>query len=154
VHPNTLLHVITLQHGRLSWHAARLGLLAAMAVTSINVWTGAPLLGLWVGSLVQGSGPPSMGAFAVAALTILVAVLLLVRLLSVLGGAYDALVGRRTRRHQTAWLKAMSAERRHANSTVGETSALDKVLVGCVVLAVLAFEVWFFFFAGSSLGPA
>jgi endonuclease/exonuclease/phosphatase family metal-dependent hydrolase len=31
-------------------------------------------------------------------------------------------------------------------------SALDKVLVGAVVLAGLAFEAWFFFFAGSSLG--
>jgi hypothetical protein len=145
---------VLLEQGRLAWHAARIALLAAMAVVSINVWTGAPLLGLWVGSQVQGSGPPKMGAFAVAALTILAAVLLLVRLLSLLGGTYDALVGRPSRRHQTAWLKAMSAERRHAGKSAGNTSALDKILVACVVLAVLAFEVWFFFFAGSSLGPA
>ena len=30
--------------------------------------------------------------------------------------------------------------------------ALDKILVGAVVLAGLAFEAWFFFFAGSSIG--
>ena len=32
------------------------------------------------------------------------------------------------------------------------TSAIDTVLVACVVLGVLAFEIWFFFFAGSSIG--
>ena len=30
--------------------------------------------------------------------------------------------------------------------------AIDKVLVCAVVLAGLAFEAWFFFFAGSSIG--
>jgi hypothetical protein len=29
---------------------------------------------------------------------------------------------------------------------------LDKILVGAVVLAGLAFETWFLFFAGSSIG--
>ena len=30
--------------------------------------------------------------------------------------------------------------------------AIDKILVGAVALAGLAFEAWFFFFAGSSIG--
>ncbi len=36
----------------------------------------------------------------------------------------------------------------------GGLRTLDKVLVGAVVLAGLAFEAWFFFFAGSSLGSS
>ena len=43
----------------------RVGLVAAMAVTSLNVWTGAPLLGLWVGSRLAGdSGTSMLGVFA------------------------------------------------------------------------------------------
>ena len=43
----------------------RVGLVAAMAITSLNVWTGAPLLGLWVGSRLAGeSGTSMLGVFA------------------------------------------------------------------------------------------
>ena len=45
-------------------------LVSLMSITTINVWTGSPLLALWVGSRVQGSGSPSMGAFAVVGLTL------------------------------------------------------------------------------------
>jgi hypothetical protein len=31
-------------------------------------------------------------------------------------------------------------------------SAPERVLAACVIAGVLAFEVWFFFFAGSSIG--
>jgi hypothetical protein len=41
-----------------------LALVAAMAVVTLNLWTGAPLLALWIGSRVQGGGPPTMGAAA------------------------------------------------------------------------------------------
>src|SRR5215213_6583676 len=41
-------------------------ILAAMAVTAINIWTGSPLLALWVGSRLQGTSGLKMGAvFAV-----------------------------------------------------------------------------------------
>ena len=43
-------------------------LLAAMAVVAVNIWTGSPLLALWVGSRLQGTSGLSMGAvFAVIA---------------------------------------------------------------------------------------
>ena len=33
----------------------KVGLLTASALCSINLWTGAPLLAIWIGSKVQGS---------------------------------------------------------------------------------------------------
>ena len=35
--------------------AKRFGLAALMAFLALNIWTGAPLLALWIGSRVQGS---------------------------------------------------------------------------------------------------
>ena len=37
-------------------HAKRLGLLALMALAALNLFTGAPLVAIWVGSQVQGEG--------------------------------------------------------------------------------------------------
>ena len=36
----------------------RLGLVALMAFLALNVWTGSPLLSLWIGSRIQGSARP------------------------------------------------------------------------------------------------
>ena len=44
-----------------------------MAFLALNVWTGSPLLALWIGSRIQGEeSRPSMGAF-VAVIACLVA---------------------------------------------------------------------------------
>ena len=58
----------------------RLALMTVMAVLAMNIWTGGPLFALWLGSRVQGSGPPSMTAvFVVAVTLVLVSLLLLFR---------------------------------------------------------------------------
>ena len=130
----------------------RLVLATLMAVASINIFTGAPLLALWLGSKVQGSGDLTMGiVFAVIGI-LAAAELLLAGALSVLGRTYDALTGRPPSRRQTApWLRSMRAERVGDEGHAYELSGLEKILVLSVVVAVGAFEVWFFFFAGSSL---
>ena len=46
----------------------RIGLVAAIGVVTLNIWTGAPLLGLWVGSRVAPESGISMFAvFVIAA---------------------------------------------------------------------------------------
>ena len=68
-------------------------LLAAMAVVAVNIWTGSPLLALWVGSRLQGTSGLSMGAvFAVIAVMVR-ASLGLIKLLGVLGERHDRLLG-------------------------------------------------------------
>jgi hypothetical protein len=131
----------------------RVGLVAAMGVVTLNIWTGAPLLGLWVGSRVAPDSGISMFAFFVVAVVIGATAWALLRLLGRLQAAHARLAGRPVARRQTTWLRAMSGERSPGRG--GEApplTATDYVVVAMVVLAVAAFEVWFFFFAGSSLG--
>ena len=57
-----------------------------------------------------------------------------------------------SRAARRAWLKPMSGARTRGKGAVAPPlTAADYVVVGVVVLAVAAFEAWFFFFAGSSL---
>ena len=46
----------------------------------------------------------------------------------------------------------MSAERPGYQGVTAELSMTERILVGVVILAFAAFETWFFFFAGSSIG--
>jgi len=127
-------------------------LLTAMAVVAVNIWTGSPLLALWVGSRLQGTSGLSMGAvFAVIAVMVL-ASLGLIKLLGVLGERHDRLLGIPPGpRRQQPWLRSLSGERTRDQRRRQRITALDVVLVGTVLIAVLAFEVWFFFFSGASI---
>ena len=127
-------------------------MLCAMALLSVNIWTGAPLTALWVGSRVQGEGGPSMLAFAVAGATMLALCVAMVAALSTIGARYDDLVGRKRLRAQAPWLRSMRGERPHQPRPGETVSALDRLLIICVVLCTLAFEIWFFFFSGSPIG--
>jgi hypothetical protein len=130
----------------------RLSLLTAIALASLNAWTGSPLLALWVGSRVQGAGPPEMGAVFVVAGTLGAISYGLIRLLRVLGDAYDRATGRPpTIREHTPWLRSMRDGRPHETGSDTHVSAFDALLVTSVLLAVAAFEVWFFFFSTSSI---
>jgi hypothetical protein len=127
-------------------------LLSMMAVVGLNIWTGNPLLALWVGSRVVGSGPPTMGAIAVVALMIGVVGLALTRLLAAIGAAYDRATGHEpaARRH-VPWLRSMRGERiQHERERIG-LSALEILLVAMVLAAVVGFEVWFFFYSSSPI---
>jgi hypothetical protein len=130
----------------------RVLILAAMAVVAVNIWTGSPLLALWVGSKLQGTSGLSMGAvFAVVAVMGAMS-FGLVKLLGVLGERHDRLLGLPPApRRQQPWLRSLSGERTHEQRRRQRVSALDVVLVGTVLAAVLVFEVWFFFFSGSSI---
>jgi hypothetical protein len=132
-------------------HLKRVLLVALMALASVNLFTGAPLFAIWVGSRVQGEAS-TLSMSAVLAVVVVMALVCaaLVWALNRMGAAHDALAGRSTDRRQTPWMKPFNAGSARAEQT--SLRALDKVLVGAVVLAGLAFEAWFFFFAGSSIG--
>lgn len=49
------------------------------------------------------------------------------------------------------WLRSMRGEREALAKKRQGISAIERIVVLSVVAAVAAFEVWFFFFAGSSL---
>jgi hypothetical protein len=130
----------------------RMALVCAMALTSLNVWTGSPLLALWVGSRVQGSGPPTMGAIAVVTLVIAAVSASLLRVLGRINDAYDKLMHRKPRKRQSPWLRSLRGEREDIHDPERDRlSAVEIVAVGMVLLVVAAFEVWFFFFSSSPI---
>src|SRR5918996_2521798 len=131
----------------------KIGLVTASALCTINIWTGAPLFAVWVGSQVQGSlGSLSMTAVFSVIGVLAVMVFALGFLLTLLNAKYDELTGRPPAARQTSpWLRSMRDEREeHVRARYG-ISAVERIVVISVVAAVLVFEIWFFFFAGSSL---
>jgi hypothetical protein len=130
----------------------RLGLATLIALASMNLWTGGPLFALWVGSRVQGSGPPTMTAVIVVTIVLAAVSLTLVRLIAALQRSYDDYTGRRaTVRSHTPWLRSMRGERPAYPGEKPRLTAPERILVLVAVLAVAAFEVWFFFYSGSPI---
>lgn len=133
--------------------AKRVALVMLMTLAALNVWTGGPLAALWIGSRVQGEGPPSMAAVFTAAASLVAISVGLLRVLASLGSAYDRLVGGGpTVRRHVPWLRSMRGERpQYEGEETPRLSALELILVVMVVLAVIAFEIWFFFFSPSPI---
>ena len=129
--------------------AKRVALAMVMALIGMNIWTGGPLLALWIGSRVQSSGSTSLTIRPVTALTVFGAIALisfvLVQLLKRVSDVYDRAsgVGPAKRKHDR-WI---------ASDGPGPTSlsALERMLVVMVAICVLAFEIWFFFFSTSPI---
>jgi hypothetical protein len=131
----------------------RLGLLLAMTAASMNVFTGAPLLALWIGSRVQGtSQQPTMAPVALVAVSMGVFGFVLIRVLRRLGNAYDRASGRRpTIREHVPWLRSLRGERPLEAGDDYSLTALEIILCAVVMIAIGAFEYWFFFESGSSI---
>ncbi len=123
------------------------------ALASINIWTGAPLLAVWVGSQIQAAQDRlSMTALLAVVATLAVTVFLLAWLLAYFNGRYDELIGRSQKaRYTSPWLRSMRGEREEDIRREVGISGVERIVILAVVAAALAFEVWFFFFAGSSL---
>ena len=128
------------------------GLRTAMAIVALNIWTGSPLLALWIGSRVQGDGAPQIGPVFVVVLAIAVFSVVLGQLLARLGTVYDGLTGHTvTVRRHVPWLRSMRGERPQYRGDHMSLSGLEQTLVVMVIVAVVAFEIWFFFFSTSPI---
>jgi len=130
--------------------AKRLALAAATAFLAINLWTGAPLLALWVGSQVVGRSALSMSAVFVVVIVLAVLAIAMVLALTWLDATYNRLTGQPLRENRLTWLRSMNTQ----GETIGEgipISALERITMASVYLAVTAFIIWFFFYARSPL---
>jgi hypothetical protein len=124
-------------------------LAGATAFATINILTGVPLLALWVAARVAG---PERGITIAALGVFLVAIAILEGLtliaLAWLNNVYDELTGRQRVERRSPWLRSMSDDaEHHIGQSVG-TSPLERIVVINVYLAVIAFVVWYAFFAG------
>jgi hypothetical protein len=131
----------------------RIGLVIAMTLATINIWTGAPLLALWVGSRVQGgAGTTKMTTIFAIAATLFAVCLVLIRVLAAMDDLYGRVSGRKARvQRHLPWLRSMRGERPHEHSTDKSLSPLEILLVVSVVVCVVGFEIWFFFFSTSPI---
>lgn len=130
----------------------RLGLTVAMGVAALNIWTGAPLVALWIGSQAQGSGPPTMTSVFVVVVAFAALAFGLIAVLGRLGRAHDRLAGHApTVDAHVPWLRSMRGERASYDGDPARLSGLERVLVAMVVVVVLVFEIWFLFYSTSPI---
>ena len=91
-----------------------------------------------------------MFSLLVVTVVLLAVSLGLVRLIAVLQETYRKQTGDMTHvKAHTPWLRSMGGERPVYPGEHAQVSAPERVLVVVVIAAVVAFEVWFFFFSGS-----
>ncbi|MFL5907380.1 MAG: hypothetical protein ACJ75Z_07280 [Solirubrobacterales bacterium] len=130
----------------------RLALVTATALAAINAWTGAPLLAVWVGSQAQSGRLVSMRGVVIVLVVLATLAFLLGWALTWLNAKYDQLTGRPATAALTSpWHRAKRGDRVQDIRSRYGVSAPEKVVAACVVAGVLAFEIWFFFYAGSSI---
>jgi hypothetical protein len=123
-----------------------------IGILALNVWTGSPLLALWIASRVQGDGPPQMGPLFLALLLFGVFSFSLAYLLGRVTEVYDRHTGHvPTVRAHAPWLRSLRGERENYPGARPSLSAPERIIVIMVMAAVLAFEVWFFFFSTSPI---
>jgi hypothetical protein len=134
--------------GKIARTAAAAGLLAAMAAGSVALWTLVPTGVLWLASrLTASAGTPPAGILLAIGAGIPAATVLSARALVRVERIYERLTGRAARTPVVpGWRRSLSD-----SGALGPASALEKIMVGSVVLAVIALATWFFAFAGSSL---
>jgi hypothetical protein len=120
----------------------------ATAFITANIWTGAPLLALWVGSQVVGKRALSMAAVGVVVVVLAVLEFGLAVALTWLNNVYDEITGRPRTERRATWLRSMRAEAEgHISQRVGIT-LLERIVMINVYIAVIALVVWYVFFAG------
>lgn len=128
---------------------AKAALIALMALGSILLWIGSPLGWLWIASQMQkdtqaaGFGPYMVVLFGIAITAVALAKLLqwLNRLYGEVSGLDEPV------RIVPPWRRGLRGE----NEGRPQRTVLDVVMVISVTIGVVAFTIWFFFFAGSSL---
>ena len=121
---------------------------AVTALITVNIWTGAPLLALWVGSQVVHKRVLSMTAVGVVVVVLAVLEFALAVALTWFNNIYDEITGRPRTERRAPWLRSMRAEAEgHISQRVGIT-LLERVVMLNVYLAVITLAVWYVFFAG------
>ena len=131
----------------------RVAIVIATALATVNLWTGAPLLAVWIGSHAQGGEVLSLRGVVTVLLVLGVLAFLLAWALTWLHAKYDQLSGRPATLTRTSpWYRRMRGELDDHFRTRYSLSAPERTVAACVIAGVLACEIWFFFFAGSSIG--
>jgi hypothetical protein len=127
---------------------AALILILLMIAGSLVLWIAIPVGWIVLASHLTSSSSPTLGPYVLVIFGIPISMFLFGRFLYRLNALYGNVTGNTPHvQVRAAWLKSMRAER-------GDTrprTVLDVVMIASVSVAAIAFAIWFFFFAGSSL---
>src|SRR3954452_2818065 len=126
-------------------------LVLLMAVGSVVLWIGIPVGWIWVASRTVKTSQPTLGPYLLVLCAIPLTMWICGKLLFRMNDVYSRLTGQTYEvRAQLPWHKSMRGERTSGRPT----TVLDLVMIVSVSIALTAFAVWFFLFAGSSIPGA
>jgi hypothetical protein len=125
------------------------GLILLMALGSILLWIGSPIFWLWLASQMQkDTQAAGFGPYMVVLFGIAITAVVLAKMLQMLNRAYGVVSGEgEPVRVIMPWHRSLRGE----NEGRAPRTVLDVVMVVSVAIGMVAFGIWFFFFAGSSL---
>jgi hypothetical protein len=132
---------------RSSWNPAAIMLVALMAIGSVVMWIGVPLGLIYAASKLADTPNPSMGPYLLVLIGLPIGMAVIGKGLGALNRAHIRLTGAEVDRYRPGWTRSMRGERQVDR----RGGVLDRVMIISVMAAGLAFAVWFFGFAGSSL---
>jgi hypothetical protein len=132
---------------RSSWNPAAVTLVALMALGSVVMWIGVPLGLIYLASKLADTPNPSMGPYLLVLIGLPIGMAVIGKGLGALNRAHIRVTGAETDAYRPGWTRSMRGERKVER----RNGVLDRVMIVSVALAGVAFAVWFFGFAGSSL---
>jgi hypothetical protein len=131
---------------RIAVGLGRIGLGVATIILSVNLWSGFPIAALWVGSQSTGGNVLNMTGVAVTLITLIALSWVGVMTLTRISICYDRLTNRPPPvRQPPPWLLSMSSARVQPARGRREMNAIEMIVIATVVVAIILFEVWFFF---------
>ena len=123
-------------------------LILLMALGSVFLWIVVPVGWLWIASHATNTSAPTLGPYLLVIFAIPITMFIVGKLLFRTNRLYERVTGQDAEvRVRLPWHKSL---RDSANSG-RRTTVLDIVMIASVSIALTAFGIWFFFFAGSSL---
>ena len=135
---------------RSSWNPAAITLVALMALGSVVMWIGVPLALLYLASKLADTPNPSMGPYLLIILGLPIGMAIVGKALGWLNRVHIRLTGAEVDEYRPGWTRSLRGDRQVER----RGGVLDRVMIVSVAVAALAFAVWFFGFAGSSLPGA
>jgi hypothetical protein len=118
-----------------------------MAIGSIVMWLGVPIGLIYLASKLADTPNPSLGPYLLVLIGLPIGMAIVGRALGALNHAHIRLTGAEVDAYRPGWTRSMRGER----TVERRGGVLDRVMIVSVAVAAIAFAVWFFAFAGSSL---
>jgi hypothetical protein len=127
---------------------AAIFLVVLMAIGSVALWLVIPVAWIYGISHTVKSTQPTLGPYVLILIAVPASMFIVGKLLYRLNGVYERITGQASEvRVQLPWHRSMRGERDAGR----RTTVLELVMMISVSVALVAFGIWFFFFAGSSL---